>query len=44
VHGARPLQDYMEIADTLVAAALEKENLKLQDRLLSTIISATSQQ
>lgn len=44
VHGVHLLQDYMEIADMLVAAALEKENLKLQDRPLPTIISATSQQ
>ena len=44
MHGVHPLQDYMEIADMLVAAALEKENLELQDRPLPTIISASSQQ
>lgn len=44
MHGVHPLQDYMEIADMLLAAALEKQNLKLEDRLLPIKISATSQQ
>lgn len=43
MHGEHPLQDYMEIADMLLAAALEKQNLKLEDRPLPTEIYATSQ-
>lgn len=40
MHGVHPVQDYMETADMLVAAALWKKKEKLQDRPLPTIISA----
>lgn len=44
MHGVHPLQDYMEIADMLLAAALENKNLKLEDRSHPTKISITLQQ